>query len=114
MIPSYTFFGKKPGKHVLIFGAIHGNEICGPNAIFQVIHQIQENKIILETGMITFVPICHQKAYESGVRYMEKNLNRVFCKHMKPSYLEEHIANELTGLIDNADILLDIHSIASE
>lgn len=110
IVKSYVFLGDHPGKHLLVLGAIHGNEICGTRAMERLIKEIEGGKIALRTGKVTFVPLCNPKAYENKTRYFEENLNRVFKDHPLPLTYEQRLANEITPFFESADYLLDIHS----
>jgi len=67
----------------------------------------------LNRGKLFCAPICNPEAYRRDVRYLEVNLNRVIEKHVKPGKYEENLANEIATLIDQADVLLDLHSYSS-
>ncbi|MBP9779053.1 succinylglutamate desuccinylase/aspartoacylase family protein [Candidatus Gracilibacteria bacterium] len=114
MIKKYEYTSLNPGKTILIFGAIHGNETCGPQAIHDIMHEIDIGSIELKSGKIIFVPICNPLAFEQGKRYIDVNLNRIIKKHSKPLLYEEKLANILCDYFDGADVLLDLHSISSE
>ena len=114
MIESISIESGKPGPHLLILGAIHGNETCGTYAIKKVIDEIHQGVITLKRWCITGIPICNPKAYKNKVRYVEKNLNRVFMKHHNPLFYEEHLANQITSFVEKCDYVLDIHSMQSQ
>ena len=110
MIEKITFDSGVQGKKILILGAVHGNETAGPNALFKVIDDIQSYRINLKRGCVTFVPICNLIAYQKDVRQVDENLNRVIKHHDNPITYEQKIANEISSLIEQNDILLDLHS----
>lgn len=110
MFKSYTFTGQTPGKHILILGAVHGNETAGTLAQQRIIRQIEQGQLRIISGSVTFVPIVNEAAYNKNCRYIDTNLNRVIKFHQTPQNNEERIANELIKLIDNCDIMLDLHS----
>jgi predicted deacylase len=113
IIKSYYFKSNKPGPHLLVFGAIHGDETCGVSAAKQCIEDLEAGKLALTAGTLTLIPVCNPAAYKLGIRFTEQNLNRVFKKHANPMAYEEHLANELTGFVDQCDVLLDLHSQSS-
>lgn len=113
MLEKYSFDTNKKGKKILILGAVHGNEVAGKIASQNVIKMIEDNKIELQSGKITFVPICNPKAHENDVREIDVNLNRVIKKHNNPKLYEEFLANEIAELIEENDILIDFHSTSS-
>ena len=110
MFKIYTFEAQKAGKHILILGAVHGNEIAGTIAQQNIINQIENNMIHLKSGKITFIPIVNEKAHQIDERFVDVNLNRVIKYHQNPANNEEKIANELIKLIEECDIMLDLHS----
>ncbi len=112
MIHYVTFKSAKAnGPRLLVFGSVHGNEICGPTAINQWIQRFQSGACVLEKGSVTFVPVCNPEAYAQNKRMIDVNLNRVYIKNSNPQKYEEKLAQELMGLIDAHDSLLDLHSV---
>ena len=109
-VQTRTFSSLTPGPSILIFGAIHGNEVCGPRAIVRSIREFATGECELLRGSVTFVPICNPLAYTKKVRFVAENLNRIFRQTKKPTTYEALLANTLCGLVDTCDILLDIHS----
>ena len=114
MIEKITFDSGVSGPHLLVLGAIHGNEVAGPNAIFKIIDAIQTYQIHLKSGRLTFVPICNMQACQKDIRQIDENLNRVIRIHDNPSSYEQHLANEIVPLIKQCDVLLDLHSTHSK
>jgi predicted deacylase len=114
MIQTYTYNALAPGPRILIFGAIHGNELCGPRAIERVMKELQTGKLVLKKGSVQFVPVCNPLAYKKGVRLVEENLNRIFKPTRNPRSYEAKLANTLCGMVDSADALLDIHSTTAK
>jgi len=102
------------GVNLAVFGAIHGNEICGTTAIRRVVKEIQSAEIIIKSGSITFIPICNPKAYKQNVRFIERNLNRFLVPNDNPVYYEDKINNHICKVLRDVDFLLDIHSYGTE
>ena len=114
-IKSYHYDSGKQGPHLLVFGAVHGQEKCGTQAINKWITKLDQGKAILAQGSVTFVPICNPRAYAQNTRSTDANLNRVYIRK-DPEIItvyEEKIAQELMNLIDQCDYLLDLHSTKS-
>ncbi len=101
------------GPHVLVFGAIHGDETCGPDALLPMIEMFKAGELTLNAGTLTIVPICNLKAHEENDRQVEENLNRVFKKTDAPKSLEAQYANALLPLLEGADYLVDLHSASA-
>ena len=114
MAEFFRFKGSKEGPHLLIFGAIHGNEPCGTAAIGKCMGLLENGSWQLQAGTLTVVPVCNPRAFAQKKRFTEENLNRVFCRHDHPKSYEQGLANELTTLVDDCDYLLDLHSQSSK
>lgn len=110
MLNPVTFTSAKSGTRLLVLGAVHGNEICGPAAIEQVLARFNSGEIKIEAGRVTFVPVCNPRAYAENKRFIDRNLNRAMSKRAEPRMYEEFLMNELTPLLEDCDVLLDIHS----
>jgi len=104
------------GPHLLIFGAIHGNEVCGPRALSKLIAELDSGVVKLQRGTLTLVPVCNLKAFDQNERFVEENLNRVFERHSLKESLtyERGLANLLTPFVEECDVFLDLHSMQSD
>lgn len=107
------FQGPNQGPRFLVFGAIHGNEKCGTEAISRLITELDAGIITLIAGTLVCAPVCNPEAYAHDLRYVEQNLNRIITPHATPTCVEHHRANEVIALIDACDILLDLHSYSA-
>ncbi len=96
--------GKAPGKTVAVFCGVHGNERAGVEAVRQVLEEVE-----IVSGKVFFV-FANPGAIEKNVRYVEKNLNRCFLKNNIGETIEEKRAIELMKILDECEILLDIHA----
>lgn len=112
-IKKYTYSSINAGPALLFFGAVHGNEICGPYAMERLRAKLDAGKITITKGSVTFIPICNPRAYAKGVRFIEENLNRIFKPATRASSYEAHLANVLCREIDACNVFLDIHSMTS-
>lgn len=94
-----------PGKTVVIFGGVHGDELAGIRTIDYL-----KKHLTLKKGILYLV-YGNPNAIEKGVRFTEKNLNRCFLEESKNrnSY-EEKRATELMNILDQCDALLDLHA----
>lgn len=105
-----VFDSGKSGPTLLVTGAVHGNEVSGPIAIRQIADEIRAAGIVLKSGKLIMVPVVHEEAYRQNVRFVQINLNRVFACHANPTLLEHHVANEITAIVNECDVYLDLHS----
>lgn len=114
MIESYLFDSGVKGPHLLVLGAIHGDEPCGTYACKRLIEELEQGLYKLNKGLVTFIPVCNPKAFEANTRFVEKNLNRVFKRTLNPKCYEEKLANAIAPFVDDCDYLLDLHSFTAE
>lgn len=104
------FSAVEPGRRLLVTGAVHGNEVCGTQAIRRLIAEFERDERRLLCGSVTFVPICNPLAYQKQQRNGDRNLNRRLRPTQQPREFEDHVANWLCPLMARHEILLDLHS----
>ena len=108
-----TYRTLDPGPTLTVLGAVHGNERCGAEAIARLIADIDNGVVTLRRGILQLVPITNPKAYEKGVRFVERNLNRyLYPKEDRQKY-EDHLDPIVCEVLDRTDVLLDLHSYTS-
>ena len=107
---THTFHGLAPGPALLVLGAVHGNEICGTQAIMQLLSDVDSGRLTIERGSVTFVPIANPLAYQLKRRFGDRNLNRNMAPSAIAQDFEDRLANVLCPLLDTHDVLLDLHS----
>ena len=107
---SVSFTGLAPGAHLIVLGAVHGNETCGTQAIRRVIAEIESGQLVIVAGSVTFVPVTNPLAYARHQRMGDRNLNRNLVPTETPREFEDRIANWLCPLLAQHDALLDLHS----
>ena len=112
MIEVTCFESVHSWPNILILGSIHGDEKCGSVAIDEAIQNFQSGKWALKKWKITFIPRANRAAYDRDVRQVEYNLNRIFDSHQNISK-EHQIAKLLEKHIENADYVIDLHSVYS-
>jgi predicted deacylase len=107
------------GPFTAITCLIHGNEICGPWAMMNLIESLQTEKLNLLNGKLCLV-MCNLSAFDRfnptdlhASRFVEEDMNRVWSaeKLQNPSTLERKRANEILPYLSQADYLLDLHSM---
>jgi predicted deacylase len=107
---SIRFEASRPGPALIVTGAVHGNEVCGTQAIRRIVAEFESGRLALQCGRATFVPITNPMAYALGRRAGDRNLNRRLAPTDTPQEFEDHIANWLCPLLAGHDLLLDLHS----
>ncbi len=112
----HTFESGKPGPHVMVSAVVHGNELCGAIALD---HLFREN-LRPARGKVTLgfanVGAFHSfdPAQPRDSRYIDEDFNRLWdvaTLEGERDSAELRRAREIWPLIDQADFLLDIHSM---
>ncbi|MEQ1518856.1 MAG: succinylglutamate desuccinylase/aspartoacylase family protein, partial [Usitatibacteraceae bacterium] len=111
---SLNFTGLNPGPKIIITGAVHGNETCGTQAITRVLDDIEQRRLRIVAGSVTFVPITNPLAYARRDRVGDRNLNRNLYPVDSPADFEDHVANWLCPLLASHEALLDLHSTRAQ
>lgn len=113
-IETHSFIGLQPGPRVIITGAVHGNEPCGPLAINRMIADLRAGRQRILRGSVTFVPVVNTLAFRKNTREGERNLNRALREYPIPANHEDQAANILCPLLRAHDVLIDLHSFSAE
>ncbi len=109
---TYVLTGKNPGNNVVVMVGVHGDEICGPEALARILPNLS-----IDTGKVTFV-WGNPEALRIGARFIDSNLNRLFQSNdaltdeQRSSY-EYSRSREILPVLQTADALLDVHSSAT-
>jgi succinylglutamate desuccinylase len=104
------------GPHIVIFGATHGNEKVGVKASIDYIKHLEKNHIKLKKGKISWI-IGNPKAFETGDRFVDFNMNRAYNLELGNSYEEDRV-KEIRKYFENSsksgqiDVVLDLHSVS--
>jgi predicted deacylase len=106
----HQFAGLAPGPRLLVLGAVHGNEVCGTQAMRLLISELDAGSLAIEAGTLTLVPVVNPLAYQKSQRQGDRNLNRNLEPKSNPADFEDHVANVLCPLLAAHDVLLDLHS----
>ncbi len=111
-----TFDSGVPGFHVMIMAVTHGNELCGALTL----DHFFKNNVQPISGKMTFA-FSNYEAYQSfdannpsASRFVEEDMNRVWGEDVlngERETLEVERARDLCPILDQVDMLLDIHSM---
>ena len=109
-IPLLIANGANRGKTLVVFAAIHGDELEGVQAIQEVFRELNTDEM---RGRLIAIPVANPPAFQAGKRLSpvdSMNLARTFPGNKNGS-LTERIAFYLSEmLIPQADFFLDLHS----
>ena len=112
----HSFEGPRPGRHVLITGIVHGNEICGAIALDRLL----SDRLRPARGRLSlaFVNVAAYQRFDpadpTASRYLDEDFNRLWSAEVLDgprASVELARARELRPLVDSVDLLLDIHSL---
>jgi predicted deacylase len=111
-----TFAAGQPGPHVAVLGLTHGNEICGAIAIDKLFRaNIRPRRGKLTLGFNNIAAYQEFDArYPIASRYIDEDFNRLWSPTTldgtrRSSELER--ARAVRPIVDQADYLLDLHSM---
>jgi hypothetical protein len=112
----WRFDSRKPGPHVLITAIVHGNELCGAIVLDELLRAGVEPR----TGILTlaFANVAafmrFNPSHPTLSRYVDEDFNRVWSRDVLDSprtSAELRRARELRPIVEEADYLLDLHSM---
>jgi predicted deacylase len=113
-----TFDSGVAGPHVVVNALTHGNELCGAHALtFLFEHDVRpaRGKLTLSFAN-TAAYHAFDAANPTASRYIDEDMNRLWTPEILDGdtvTVERLRARELRPLIEEADFLLDIHSMQS-
>jgi predicted deacylase len=113
-----TFDSGKPGPHVMVMAVTHGNELCGALAVDWLFKQ----GVRPPQGKLT-LGFSNWRAYQSfdaadpfASRFVDEDINRVWDFSTLDGdrvTAETERAREIRPLLEEIDLLLDIHSMTT-
>ncbi len=107
-----------PGPHVVVTALMHGNEICGAIALDHLFRA----RVRPARGALTlaFANVAAYRSFDRGdphaSRYLDEDMNRVWDRAALDGprrSRELQRARALLPIVDTADFLLDLHSMAN-
>ena len=103
-----TIQADETGPHLLVTGGVHGDEFEPMEAIRRL---IDPERLILQRGQLTAVPIVNEPAFLRGERTGEDQLDLArVCPGDPNGTITEQIAHQLSELIRKADYYIDLHT----
>jgi predicted deacylase len=116
-IPGFTSLASgKAGPHIVLIALTHGNEIAGAIALDRLLRTgLRPARGRLTIGFANLAAFAHfDPAQPTASRFLDEDLNRLwdpFLLDGQRHSRELDRAREMRPLIDQADILLDLHSM---
>lgn len=116
-LKQFEFQGTSDGPHLLITGAVHGDEFEPILAIRRLMDLFRNRDKAVSGlhGRITLVPIVNESAFLRGHRCADDGLDLArTCPGTPEGSVTEQIAFELSKLIRSADNYIDLHTGGTE
>jgi predicted deacylase len=112
-----SFAAERPGPHVMLMALTHGNEICGAVALDLLLReQVRPSRGRLTLGFANIAAYRHfAPTHPLHGRFVEEDFNRLWDEATLDGprrSIELTRARELRPLIDEVDLLLDLHSMS--
>ena len=112
----WRFEADRPGPSVAIVAVTHGNEICGAVVLDELLREgVRPSRGRL---VLAFANVAAYERFDparpSASRFVDEDLNRVWSREMLDGprkSAELRRARELRPMVDDADLLLDIHTM---
>jgi len=111
-----TFTASEPGPHVLVTALTHGNEICGAialDALFRAAVRPRRGRLTLAFDNVAAYSEFDPR-YPIASRYVDEDFNRLWSPATLDGprqSIELERARALRPIVDDADFLLDLHSM---
>jgi len=114
---AYRFDSGVPGPHVMINALTHGNEVCGAivvDALLRLGLRPRRGQLTLSFANIEAY-LSFQASQPDAARFVDQDLNRIWTAAIlddsSRSSSELARGRALRPLVDQADLLLDLHSM---
>ena len=109
----WRYHSGRAGPHVVISALMHGNEVCGAVALAPLLRSPPR----IAHGTLTLA-FCNLDAFarvedatKGTCRQVDEDMNRVWGRLDANDSCESRRAREIAPFLDEADVLLDIHSM---
>ena len=111
-----TFESGVAGPHVMVNAVTHGNELCGATTLDYLFHHdLRPTRGKLTLSFANYMAFLRfDAAYPATSRFVDEDFNRLWSADVLDGdrdSVELVRAREMRPLIDQADYLLDIHSM---
>ena len=111
-----TFDSGTAGPHLMVTAVMHGNELCGSITLVARLRAgVRPKRGLLTLGFCNVEAyLSFNAAYPAASRFIEEDMNRVWGDAVldgNRDTTETRRARQIRPLLDQADYLLDIHSM---
>lgn len=112
-MPVAVINGRRPGPHVFLSAAVHGDEVNGVEIIRRVLPHLDARKI---GGAVIAVPIVNVLGFLNQSRYLpdRRDLNRSFPGSVRGSMASRLAHLFMTEVVAHCRYGIDLHTAAAE
>ena len=112
-MPVAVVNGRRPGPHVFLSGAVHGDEVNGVEIIRRVLQRLDARRM---AGAVIAVPIVNVLGFINQSRYLpdRRDLNRSFPGSVRGSMAARLAHLFMTQVVSHCQYGIDLHTAAAE
>jgi hypothetical protein len=112
-MPVAVVNGRRPGPHVFLSAAVHGDEVNGVEIIRRVLPQLEARRM---SGAVIAVPIVNVLGFINQSRYLpdRRDLNRSFPGSARGSMASRLAHLFMTEVVGHCQYGIDLHTAAAE
>jgi len=112
-LPVAVVNGRRPGPHVFLSGAVHGDEVNGVEIIRRVLPSLDARKL---SGAVIAVPIVNVLGFVIQSRYLpdRRDLNRSFPGSARGSMAARLAHLFMEQVVSHCQYGIDLHTAAAE
>jgi predicted deacylase len=107
--PVFVIRGRKPGPTLWVSAGIHGDEVCGIEAVRQVVRTVDPRWL---SGLLLAVPVVNPLSFMAESRYLpdRRDLNRSFPGNARGSLAARMAREFMISIVEPSDVGIDLHS----
>ncbi len=112
-MPRFAFIGPGSGgsyyKRLGLFAGLHGDEIAGPHAVVEFLHQLETSPLLGKGWEIFAYPVCNPSGFEDNTRFSRRgvDLNRLFWKKSREAEVQI-LEDQIRGM--QFDGIISLHA----
>ncbi|HCE41576.1 MAG: succinylglutamate desuccinylase [Alcanivorax sp.] len=108
-VPVLVAHGTKPGPHLCLTAAVHGDELNGIEMVRRLMYELEPDEL---AGTVVGVPIVNLDGFRNGSRYLSdrRDLNRYFPGRKSGSAASRVAYSLFENIVRHCDYLVDLHT----
>jgi hypothetical protein len=107
--PVWVVHGARPGPHLCLTAAVHGDELNGVEVVRRVLNDVDPAQL---SGTLLAVPVVNLLGFSRGTRYLpdRRDLNRYFPGSTSGSSASRIAGSLFRDVVAHCDALVDFHT----